>query len=125
MGWDPPSQRGCRLAERNDAADFAGDEVKFSDRRGVPEGDEGTAAIVGDHGCVRQRTGDPFKSGEIKTVDDLSVGGVEQKGFVRIVASDEHAFNPVGYTYGEARGIGDIAKHFAGGASRVGPINVE
>ena len=68
--------------QRDDAPDVTVEQVEFGDGGGVPEGDEGAAAIAGDHSGVGERTGNALEGGEIEAVDDFAIGDVEEQRFV-------------------------------------------
>lgn len=96
--------------EGDDAVDGAFDEVEFSNGGGVPERDKGAATIVGDDRGVRERAGNAFESGEIEAVKNFAVGGVQEDGFVGVVAGNEDLFDAIAGSDAETRGIRDIAE---------------
>ena len=103
----------CGFAEGNGAHDTTGEEIEFGDGGVVPEGGEAAFAIVSDDSGVGQRAGNAFKGGEIETEDDFAVGGIEEKGFIGMVAGNEDALCAVDEADGEARGIGNVVEFLA------------
>src|SRR5208283_2938159 len=106
-------ERDRGFTKRNNAADAPGGEIEFGDGRGVPQGNEAALAIVRHEHGVGKRRGDAFEGGEVEAVNDLTVGSVQEEGFVGIVAGDEETLDAAVAGDAESRGIGNILELIA------------
>ena len=106
-------ERRCGHLEWDHAPDFAGDQVEFGNARGVPEGDEGATAVMGDNRRVGEGARNALEGRKVEAVEDSAVGGAKEDGFVGALAGDEDVVGAARARDAQARRVGDIVEHEA------------
>ncbi len=110
-------KRGSGLPQGNQSPHCAPHQIKFRNRRRIPQRNKSPLSIACHHSGIRQRSRNALVRGKIKAMHDFSIGTIQQDGLVRTIACHQDTLFASAHSHAQPRRIGHIleliAPHFS------------